>query len=262
MNVLVPETYEEILHRLALGIEPLEALGRGRLTGPVRMELEDAPGLRLRRHGASRHVLLYRSGLAGPLVLRITDPHRRYVPRRLQIPLPPTAEILNVDAATTWQRRVRRPLLFPGAAYGVSPRATGLRGRVTRGGKPLRWARVEAVLASNERVGRAHGDDRGEFLLLLSPGAAAPLEELPQSLQARVAVSGPATPPSADDPQLPARDKYWDLPLEPLAPPGASDPVADGETLPAGYVPSIAASRNVTFQWGRTLTGIEDFVFA
>src|SRR5260370_35200393 len=64
--------------------------------------------------------------------------------------------------------RVRRPFMFPGAGYDLDSCATGIRGRVLRGGSPMRWARATAGLTSSGKfVGLAHGVDRGAFLLLI-----------------------------------------------------------------------------------------------
>jgi hypothetical protein len=120
---------------------------------------------------------------------------------------------------------------------------------------------VEATLPGNgARVGRAHGDDRGEFLLLLDP-AAAPAVELTNPLEVRVAVSGPATAPVPATPDRPAADPLWDLPLEELPPPGSPDPVSAGDAVPAGFVTSLTATRIVDFRLGRLISG-DDFQFA
>ena len=80
----------------------------------------------------------------------------------------------------------------------------------------MRWAQAEARLPdSNELVGRAHGDDRGEFLLLLDSRAAS-LPELTDPLNLRVNIWGPGEAPLPDDPQIPEQDQFWDLPLEQL----------------------------------------------
>ena len=67
-------------------------------------------------------------------------------------------------------------------------------------------------------VGRAHGDDRGEFLLLLGPGAATG-PDLAFPIQATVTVFGP-DPPPPPGPDA-ALDPLWDLPLEGVPPVGA-----------------------------------------
>src|SRR6185436_13476384 len=162
-----------------------------------------------------------------------------------------------------FRRRIRRPVCFPGAAYDFSATTTGLRGRVTRGGKPMRWARVVAVLdGTTVVVGRAHGDDRGEFLLLIN-AAVTTGSATPKPLNIDVTVLGPAAAPTPSSPDLPKLDPLWDLPLEFLAAPGVDDPVATGVQPPdqppaQNYTATV--TRTVEFTLGKCLSGIEDFV--
>jgi hypothetical protein len=283
MNAVVESRFAESLHRLAVGFEPLDAVLGTRLTHPVRLEVEGplprpptprgepyrravvpgAPRPGADRHDSCLHALLYQPGLGESVDVRIYDRDRRYVPRRLRLPIETLAAVEPEPPAQRppTARRVRRPVVFLGAAYAVCERSTGLRGRVLRDGVPMRWARVEATLPGNgARVGRAHGDDRGEFLLLLDP-AAAPAVELTNPLEVRVAVSGPATAPVPAPPDLPAADPLWDLPLEELPPPGSPDPVSAGDAFPAGFVTSLTATRIVDFRLGRLISG-DDFQFA
>lgn len=248
---MILDGYETRGHALAVGIEPVDPVRGGRPSHPVRIAVEGLLPPRFERHDSRRHALRVQPGLAEEIDLRIDERRRRYVPRRLRL-----------DLAVLPQ--TRRPALFPGAGYDYVPRTTGLRGRVTRAGEPLRWARVEARLPGTDTlVGRAHGDDRGEFLLLIAPEAA-PFAELTDPLQVAVSVFGPATAPVPDPPGIELEDPYWDLPLEPLAAPGGPDPIADGETLPAGYVATDDSPRVIAFRLGRTLSsrdGIADFEF-
>jgi hypothetical protein len=206
---------------------------------------------RIDRHDSGLQVLLVQPGLGEVLVLRLYDYDRHYVPRRLHLDLDPLPQ-------------VRRPALFPGAAYDVSARATGLRGRVTRAGEPMRWVRVEARLTGPDvLVGRSHGDDRGEFLLLLAPEAA-PFVDLSDPLEIEVTVFGPSTPPVPSPPSLAEQDAYWDLPLEMLGAPAEFEPVAAGETLPPEYVSTLTSTRLVRFRLGRIISsadGVLDFEF-
>ena len=286
MNAFVADNFHETVHRLAIGFEPLDPLLGGRLARPVRIDLEgvlpwsprhpDEPSRagnarqrwrraeaarrraypreplpRVDRHESALQVLLVQPSLGEEIDVRLYDHWRQSVPRRFHLELDPLPQ-------------VRRPALFPGAAYDVSPRTTGLRGRVTRGGEPMRWARVEARLPGPDVVvGRAHGDDRGEFLLLLAPEAA-PFVELTDPLDIDVTVFGPAAPPVPVPASLPELDPYWDLPLEDLGAPADPDPVAAGETLPAGYVSTASSTRVVSFRLGRTISavdGVADFEF-
>jgi hypothetical protein len=270
MNVLLPGRFIERVDRLMLGIEPLDALREGRVAQPVEIVLDGVPrpfdaawieadparaweralGLpdatgalaRIPRHDSCRHALVYRPPLASPIAIRLFDRARRFAPRRIRYPVP-------ADIGTP-SPRIRRPALYPGAAYLAGESATGLRGRVTWnqsavGEVPVRWARVEASIGG-QVVGRAHGDERGEFLLLLDCHAGG-LGDLPSPLTAVVTVFAPAAQPA-----LPADDPLGDLPLEALL--ADPDDVSPGHKLPPGYVSSASSSRPVDFTLGRLLT--------
>jgi hypothetical protein len=267
MNEFVSSRYVESFQHLALGVEPRDALRRGRVSHPLdvrfeavkrtgRIPMEDV--LRpIDRHDSCRHALLYRPGLrtGKPIEVRIRDASRRFVPRRLSVTLPTleAAEAAEAVDATVRVQRLRFVSLLPGAAYDFSDSAAGMRGRVVRNGVPMRWARVEAALPAppNTVVARAHGDDRGEFLLLLSP-AAATAGDLPPLISLRVTVYGPNVAPPPPDPDV---DPLSDLPLEPLPSPDVNDPVALGEALPPDYVSKPATVRMVNFPPGRVITG-------
>lgn len=292
MNALGAELETRLVHRLALGLEPLDAARGGRLHYPVRMDVEGklpwAPGApgdarrpyrramrrgdvrpSISRNNTGRHVLLYHPALASRIDVRIYDHERRYAPRRFRIPLVSLDDVLDAEEAGAplpAGSRIRRPVLFPGAAYEVGELATGLRGRVLRDNRPMRWARVDAFLdtATGPLVGRAHGDDRGEFLLLLSPRAA-PGAELPEVLNVRVMIYGPKDASTPTSPSLPQEDAWWELPLEQLPPAGAPDPVSAGEILPSHPSLYVEGSRRViSFRYSHILTrsdGITDFDF-
>jgi hypothetical protein len=268
MNEFLASRFVENVQRLALGLEPLDAGRRTRVAHPFRVTFDQAalglPRPPVERHNSCLHALRYHPGLTGPVDLRFFDAaafrydprydRRRFVPRRLRIPL--LAEAAADSSPYTY--RVRRPALFPGAAYAVSESATGLRGRVVRNGLPMRWARVVAAAPDGGAVvGRAHSDDRGEFLLLLDSGAIS-VGELVDPLPVRVTVFGPGAVPVPGSPDLPERDPLWDLPLEVVPAPGAADPVSAGEVLPAGYTAST--DRVVNFPLGVLRGGVANFV--
>lgn len=277
MNEFLPELFAERVDRLMLGIEPVDAQRAGRIAQPIDVVIDGIPRApsadaiaidrariwdrlfgfpdaigslaRIPRHDSCRHALIFRNGMASPIAIRLYDRSRRFVPRRIRYPLP--ADI------RTPAPRVRRPALFPGAAYDVGATATGLRGRVTWSQStadevPARWVRVEASI-NGQIVGRAHGDDRGEFLLLLDSSAGG-LGDLPSPLTATVTVYGPAAPPP-----LPADDPLGDLPLEVLA--ADPDDISPGLSLPPGYASTALSSRPVDFSLGRLLTQQDKFFF-
>lgn len=257
MNEFLENRFAENVQRLALGLEPVDSERRARIAHPIEISFDGAPpGPVVERHRSCLHALRFQPGVADRVNLRLFDSARRFVPRRLSIPLltQPQAE------AQPFTRRVRRPVLFPGAAYDVSDTATGLRGRVVRApdNRALRWARIEATLpGAGVMVGRAHGDDRGEFLLLISSGAV-PVGDLVNPLPIVVTVFGPAVAPVPDSPDQAALDPLWDLPLEKPPAPGAADPVSSGEQLPDNYTASV--TRTVNFVLGRLRSQEPDFV--
>jgi hypothetical protein len=262
MNEFLDPSFVEIIHRLALGLEPIDAARGGRVPHPVRVffeeELRRLPRPPVERHDSCLHALRYQAGVEGRVRLRFQEEHRRYVPRLISYPI---LTLPQADALP-YPNRVRRPRLFPGAAYDLAFPGTGMRGRAVRNDRPLRWVRVVARLTGNGSVvGRAQGDDRGEFLLLIEP-AASPVGDLVNPLTLRVEVSAPAVLPAPASPDLPALDPFWDLPLEeaqalnPADP--EVDPVSAGETLPQDYTATVA--RNVDFTLGRIHSEVTPFL--
>jgi hypothetical protein len=280
MNEFLPTRYDERIDRLTLGIEPIDAVRRVRIASPVELALDATPidperalddifglseatsGLRrVRRRNSCRFVVSTLEQIEDPVVaLRFNDPARRFVPRRLRYAVPADPRDRRF--------RVRRPVLFPGAAYDVDETSTGLRARVTwqsaADSPPVRWARVAATIGGN-RVGYAHGDDRGEFLLLLG-SAAGGLGGLPAPFRVRITVFAPPTIPPPNN-----ADVFADLPLESHDVPGDLDTVSGGTTLPrisiggapaAIYVSSASSARDVTFEFGRLRTDEPKFFMA
>ena len=127
------------------------------------------------------------------------------------------------------------------------------------GGRPVRWARVVAFASDangdpdlDVEVGSAHGDDRGEFLLLLNSdaGGIGPFDKT-LSITAHVFVFANAAVP-VPTPEQRANDPLWDLPLETVTTPFRSDDVLRGEKLPPDF--TLQDSRKLTFELGRFLT--------
>jgi len=234
MNQIPDARFSENVLRLALGFEPVDSGLGTLLPHAIRIEFDSDPrGLprpRIARHNSCRHVLLFDPSFTSQVDLRLVDDRRRIVPRRMRIPLRPLA----VADTKPYTDRVRRPVMFPGAAYDLSSLVTGLRGRVLRGGNPMRWARVIAVTpGTNSPAARAHGDDRGEFLLLIG-SAAAPVTETDTSVSFDVQIWGPAVVPVPVPPTLAQIDPLWDLPLEKPVSLGNPDPVDPADPMFAG----------------------------
>ena len=271
MNEFLPSRFVERVERLILGIEPTDAQRRTRVAHPIAVLLDtpsfspapaswetalgmaDPSGARhpIPRHDSCRHALVFPPAMESPIAIRLYDRARRFVPRRISYPIPADIKVASPPS------RVRRPALFPGAAYDVSQTATGMRGRVTwnqaaANEVPARWVRVRAAI-NGQIVGLAHGDDRGEFLLMLRTEAGG-LGDLPSPLVAQVTVFGPPAPVA-----IPANDPLGDLPVETLA--ADPDTVSPGESLPAGYAATVHSTRPVTFELGRLLTSQEKFFF-
>lgn len=256
-------------HRLALGIVPRDALTTLR-AGPVEVAVDrlidpsyrptswpPASGrttpdgfTRLSAQPSGVHALLRQTRFTNPVTLRVFDHHRRVVPRKLRIDVP-------VNAPT-----VVEPSFFPGAAYPIHKRATGIRGRVVAADKtPLRWARIEArrvvgAPRSGLRIGYAHGDDRGEFLLLVEPDLVT-IGALPASadVELTVFVAPVPIPPSPD---VRARDPYWDVPVEIIAPGAtATNPVVAGVQPPPGFVAMAPVIVNLELGFLRSRVEVE-----
>ncbi|WP_255990914.1 hypothetical protein [Chitinolyticbacter albus] len=267
--------------RLAVGIELMDAASAQPVLMPIHIGLDEVTAPRrppLRRLPSNRYALLYRDDLASapqPLVLRVSATpdgryslpyaHRGFVPRRLALTLPTLA---NAEAAPPADRTLR-PWLFPAAAYPLSNTATGLRAHVFRNAagdvprRAARWVRVIASIPAAQAdldlaniIARGAGDDRGEFLLLLPPAASQPGTQPTMQVRITVFAGAEADPP---DPDLPARDPLWDVPLETPASWAASDGVLTGATLPVGY--AAVASRVVALRLGLLARGIADFEF-
>jgi len=297
VNEFLPKRFVENVQRLALGLEPVDVVRRARIPHPIHVAVEGTPftdplpeparlyledlrdrGIELGdvmlpipRHPSCRHALLFEPPARDHVDVRFFERQQRFVPRRLRFPMPAVAD---PDDAALWDgiplgQRSRRPGLFPGAAYDVTDSATGLRGRVVRPdplnpGKriPVRWPRVVAR-QNGTIVGRAYGDQYGEFLLLLAPEAV-PGVELTIPLQLEVTAFGPPPPPPPPPPPLPPAivmqvDPLWDVPLETAAAPGvAPDPVTAGEVVPANYTDSV--TQTVVFTYGALISsGVPPF---
>src|SRR5262249_6077849 len=109
-------------------------------------------------------------------------------------------------------------------------------------------ARRNGVIA-----GRAHGDDRGEFLLLLE-ASAVPAAALPAPFTLDVTAFAPPAPLPPPPPLVADVDQLRGLPLESTAAPGISpDPVAAGETVPPSYT-GTSGPQTVTFSFGALIS--------
>ena len=275
MNSFVASRYDETAHRLALGVEPIDAARGQPMLTPVMLAHDDAfagnPRQPLQRHPSNRQALIYDTYYAPQsrtVSLRLFDQaggdyshdsdRRRFVPRRLRVTLPSLA---NAELAAP-AARACRPHLYPGAAYPVADAFTGLRAHVMLNGpaplRPARWARVLATVPAAQPdpalatvVGRAFCDDRGEFLLLIGShpdaiGATSTLAVRLHVLASPTLLLPPGVVAAGGDP-------LWDLPIETPASLADDDPVLRGELPPPGF--AVATSRVVQLPLGRLMRG-------
>jgi len=255
MNVSGTDIPVDVLHRLALGIEPFDALtGRRVESSELIVEMETVDQIRLRRRLpqvydpeppakplepslSGRFRLRYGPRIPSPARIRLWDRRRRFVPRRFEVPLWTLAEVTALERAGAdlpVLSRVLRPWLLPGVAAPIPPAATALRGRVVRAGAPVPWARIVGSRPGRPDV-LAGADERGEFLLVVTDSYRVVAATLTLNLTAHADRAG--------EPVTDAARRFDSLPLEPVARP--SNPVVPGELdnpslrgaqPPAGYV--------------------------
>jgi hypothetical protein len=230
----------------------------------------------LERSGLARFKLRRGPQLPSVITLRIEDAGRRYVPRRVSVTLwsqadveaadqrPPAGPYIPVDS------RLLRIWLAPASGYLLARGSTAIRGRVLRGAAgalspdaPVRWPRITAIGPGNVPVGWAHGDERGEFVLLVD--SAGVLPPLNGQFAVDIDVVGlPAATAPAPDPA----DRCADLVVEAVprsaAPPTAADLDNDllrGRAVPAGYVAGAVPAPHWTVQVGGLLSTSTDIAF-
>ncbi|MFL6164123.1 MAG: carboxypeptidase-like regulatory domain-containing protein [Jatrophihabitantaceae bacterium] len=266
-------TTATVLHRLALGVECLDGVTGILVPTPLRAGWQAFPRLRplprdpawpcldLEPMGTGRFRLRYQLPLpTKPLVIRIDDPTRRYVPRRFGVPvrLESTVDAPYVPVLS----RVLRLWLAPGSAHRFVGGSTVLRGRIVRAdGSAVRWARVTAIAPTAAVAGRAFTDDRGEFVLPVLDPDQNPLEST-VDLLLHVAAAEPAPAP---DPA----DRCADVPVEaiplssvPALPADLDNPVLRGASPPPGYVDSTLPAPRVSAVIGSEVQLLDDVVFS
>lgn len=258
MNVLLASRYDELVARLALGIEPVDAVTGRRISVPVSATVDPADlvaprrGQAFERHSSARFALRYARLTTPPIVVRLDDPARRFVPRRIRFPFSTQAEMLELERTGDPLARLRgrRPVLFPGPAYPLLGATTAIRGRVTRASKPVRWARVAAHTPppSSVLLGLGQSDDHGEFVLILGTNAAN-IGELKSPLAVDVTAIGPQPMPPA--PAEGAPDALADVPIEVAPAQGVADDVSPATRLPASHDPGRRLTRTHNLPLGR-----------
>lgn len=267
-------------HRLALGVQWIDALSGLPATGPLRCVLEQVGSRALHQpfdaHPQARHALRLAGRLASLLVIgaaeKAADPPptaaddqtnfvlrgfarrdprpgnysanddpRQFVPRRLAL-----TPVLGNGVPIATAANIRQAWLWPGAAYPLAGNTTSIRGHVRRGPNmdeavSVPWVRVIVTrpasagaapdFATELQVGWGHGDDRGEFLLVLGFQAAPGGALLAQAMPLRVWVFLPPAPAPGPVPA----DALAHLPVEQAGSAALND-VLRGIAPPAGYV--------------------------
>jgi hypothetical protein len=272
----------DVLHRLLLAVECLDAVLRRRPDSAVRIGRElatpllgpghdpDWPCLELPAAGPGRAVLRFdhRTPVHTDLVFRIVDPTRRFVARRLRVPPWQLTEILAAEQnppVVPAGSRLLRPWLAPGSGYRTPRGVTSIRGRVTHAGRPVRWARLTGIGPGNQPVGWAHADERGEFVLVVDSTGTLP-PPAPEALPLDLLVVAPDPAPPAPDR---GTDQYADLVVEalarsanPPAPQHLDSDVLRGRSMPAGYRPNTATVPQLSVPIGAELILTTDIPFA
>ena len=261
-----------VLHRLALGVECLDAIIGRRVRTDVAVGREvdvrllprgfgpEWPCVSLESKGIGRSQIRFDVTTPEAVRLRLVDPQRRFVARRFDLPLWKLDEILGADGTppvVPAASRILRPWLWPGSAAELPWGMTVIRGAVRTGDVPVRWARLAAVRHADAVVGHGHADERGEFLIVVTDtGSLPPPAPSILDIDLRVSAPDPATAPAVDP-----DDPYADLVVEPLTRPSnpplpveLDNPVLRGTATPAGYVANTAAVPTLTVPVGGELT--------
>jgi len=269
--------HADVLHRLALAVDCRDAVTRHGVAAEVRIGREVPQEVLQRGHdrawpcwdltakAAGRAMIMLDLRAPTTVRLRIADPRRRYVARRFDLKLWTLREVLDEESAGSpvpAASRLLRPWLLPGPAAALSRGTTTVRGRVVRGTDPVRWPRITARGPGHQAVGWAHGDERGEFLLVITDTATPPPVDDAIAITLNVVAAPP--PASSPDPD----DRLADLVVEAAprsaAPPNPGDldnPLLRGNADPPGYRPSAAGGMAVTVLSGELLTLASDITF-
>ncbi|GAA1996236.1 hypothetical protein [Microbacterium pumilum] len=233
-----------VLHRLALGIVVRDAVTDAAVTSSLRVGWEasghllprdatdDWPCVDFETVGGGRYRLRDTPRRPALLTVRVNDPSRRYVSRRLSVQLWSHDELTDPLPANhiAVRSRTLQVWLWPGAAHPLPPGTTAIRGRVVRNGRAVPWTRVSGIGPTGTAIGRGHGDDRGEFIIRLSDTSQNPVQS---SVPVRVIVRGPTSTPELPPIEVVTR------PANPPAPGDLDNAVLRGVAPPAGHVLSI-----------------------
>ncbi len=250
------------VHRLALAVQAIDANTGAPVADPLRVTRETvrspAGGPGFVDHGAGRFVLTHARDVSTEAVVRIADPTRRFVPRRLVVRLWPLPVVIGADqrppTATFVPARSRlvRPWLLPGSAAVLPRGTTALRARVMHAGAPVRWARVEVFTAAG-RIGWGHGDERGEVVVVATDRTAyPPMGATDFATAVRVHRPNNPPPPDPDDPLADLVVQRIFRSVAPPVPTNLDNARLRGIAVPPGYV--TAPDQVVNLTSGRVTT--------
>ena len=250
MNQYLPAAYLERVWRLAAGIIPVSALGGAPPLPGVRLALERVPEPYLySRHGGDRPLRrrhrpacrraqrrrplrdhLRHARAHSPVAVRLYDTERRYVPRRFRLPVPDQATVVAADRRPSGPhgRRSRagrsaralpggdgaRRLAPPPSAAGWPAPPAAL--RAGRGSRP-------PTTTTRFLLAWAHGDDRREFLLVLTSSEAGLFTPGSALAHVTLTISARPVPVTIDSPAESQADPLWVLEVETLPAPGSPD---------------------------------------
>jgi hypothetical protein len=268
-----------VWHRLALAVRCLDARTGAPVPVPLLVRREvggPSPSLRPLTRNGSGFTLGYGAPVGSRVLLRIEDPRRRWLPRRLAArpPARPRAEASDADPPGVFLGAADRTVeawLYPGPAYPIPAGSTGARLRVLRQGVPVAWPRLEVFGPGGVPAGWAHGDEHGDVLVLTSTtGTIPPPAPATFAVAVRVHLPDPARPAGQgppdpfqvpDTPEAPRPgDRLNSLVAERVTPPagptlpeGLDLDAAHGTAVPPGYV-TPAGDVVVPLTTGRVLT--------
>jgi hypothetical protein len=251
-----------VWHRLALAVRCLDARTREPVGAALLVRREiggSSPSLRPLTRSGGAYVLSFNDSVGTRVVVRLEDPRRRWLPRRVAVRPPARARTAasEADPPGLFLRATDRAVdawMYPGPAYPAPAGSTGARLRILNNGAPVAWPRLQVFGPGGVPAGWAHGDEHGDVLLLVSatgtipppPPATFPVAvrvHLPDP--ARPAGDGPPDPfavpdrPETSRPDDPLNGLVAERvtpPAGPALPEGLDVEAAHGSAVPAGYV--------------------------
>jgi hypothetical protein len=240
----------DVLHRLALGVELIDAVTQSPVTGRVEVFRESQPrdlsadfvaesqpdGSVLWRHrtkhytvkpqmapldasGTSRFKMRYTdspltNGRPQHVSLRVVDSDGVIVPRRIAVTVRSRRDVEKGDeplgTPIAAVRRTLRLAVFPGAGYQVPTGATALRGQIFANGTPVAWARVRLVGGNAGELVAIGFGDALGQFLLVAPNRAPGTNHRPVLKRLRLEVEAPAPPPLVAEPFEPRDSAFID----------------------------------------------------